>query len=127
MGQILPGVLPGPSVLGTIAPAAFHVLFPDGATQKAMLDAVAQLGILLLLLLTGMETDLSVFREARRPAVAVSLSGIIVPFLCGCLLGALLPAAMLPHPQQRLITTLFLGTALSISSVMIVALVVREL
>jgi Kef-type K+ transport system membrane component KefB/nucleotide-binding universal stress UspA family protein len=77
--------------------------------------------------MTGMETDLSVFRDARRPAVTVSLSGIIVPFLCGCLLAALLPETMLPHPERRLITTLFLGTALSISSVKIVALVVREL
>jgi len=126
-GQILAGALLGPSVLGTLAPQLWHGLFPAVVQQQAMLDAVAQLGILLLLLLTGMETDLSVFRDARRPAVAVSLGGIVVPFLCGCLLGALLPDAMLPHPQQRLITTLFLGTALSISSVKIVALVVREL
>ena len=90
-GQILAGVLLGPSVLGALAPQLWHGLFPSVAQQQAMLDAVSQLGILLLLLLTGMETDLSVFREARRPAVAVSLSGIIVPFLCGCQLGALLP------------------------------------
>ena len=126
-GQIIAGVLLGPSVLGALAPQLWHSLFPAVAQQRAMLDAVAQLGILLLLLITGMETDLSVFRDARRPAVAVSVSGIIIPFLCGWLLGALLPAAMLPQPQQRLITTLFLGTALSISSVKIVALVVREL
>jgi len=74
-----------------------------------------------------METNLSVFRDARRPAISVSLSGVVVPFLCGCLLGALLPEAMLPHAQRRLVTTLFLGTALSISSVKIVALVVRDL
>jgi len=126
-GQIIAGVLLGPSVLGALAPQLWHGLFPAVAQQQAMLDAVAQLGILLLLLITGMETDLSVFRDARRPAVAVSLSGIIVPFLCGCLLGALLPDSMLPQPQRRLITVLFLGTALSISSVKIVALVVREL
>jgi Kef-type K+ transport system membrane component KefB/nucleotide-binding universal stress UspA family protein len=126
-GQIIAGVLLGPSVLGALAPQLWHGLFPAVAQQQAMLDAVSQLGILLLLLITGMETDLSVFRNARRPAVAVSLSGIVVPFLCGCLLGALLPDAMLPHPERRLITTLFLGTALSISSVKIVALVVREL
>ena len=89
--QILAGVLLGPSVLGALAPLLWHGLFPSVAQQQAMLDAVSHLGILLLLLLTGMETDLSVFREARRPAVAVSLSGIIVPFLCGCQLGALLP------------------------------------
>ena len=126
-GQIIAGVLLGPSVLGALAPQWWHGLFPAVAQQQAMLDAIAQLGILLLLLITGMETDLSVFRDARRPAVAVSVSGIIVPFLCGCLLGALLPGAMLPQPQRRLITTLFLGTALSVSSVKIVALVVREL
>jgi Kef-type K+ transport system membrane component KefB/nucleotide-binding universal stress UspA family protein len=127
IGQIIAGVLLGPSVLGALAPTLWQAIFPAVAQQQAMLDAVAQLGILLLLLITGMETDLSVFRDARRAAVSVSLSGVIVPFLCGVLLGALLPDSMLPQPQRRLITTLFLGTALSISSVKIVALVVRDL
>jgi len=127
IGQIIAGVLLGPSALGALAPALWHGLFPAVAQQQAMLDAVSQLGILLLLLITGMETDLSVFRSARRPAVSVSLSGVAVPFICGCLLGVLLPSTMLPHPERWLITTLFLGTALSISSVKIVALVVRDL
>ena len=127
IGQIIAGVLLGPSVLGALTPGLWRALFPAVAQQQAMLDAVSQLGILLLLLITGMETNLSVFRHARRPAVSVSLSGIVVPFLCGCLLGALLPDSMLPHAQRRLISTLFLGTALSISSVKIVALVVRDL
>ena len=126
-GQIIAGVLLGPAVLGALAPQLWHALFPAVAQQQAMLDAVAQLGILLLLLITGMETDLAVFRAAGRPAASVSLGGIVVPFLCGCLLGALLPASMLPHPVRPLITTLFLGTALSISSVKIVALVIRDL
>ena len=92
-----------------------------------MLDGVSQLGILLLLLMTGMETDLAVFRTARRPAVYVSVCGIVVPFACGCALGALLPASMLPTSGHRLVSALFLGTALSISSVKIVALVIRDL
>jgi len=75
----------------------------------------------------GMETDLSVFRDARRKAVSISLAGIVVPFTCGIVLGELLPQSLLPDPAKRLITTLFLGTALSISSVKIVALVVRDL
>ncbi|HSY05937.1 MAG TPA: cation:proton antiporter [Steroidobacteraceae bacterium] len=127
IGQILVGVLLGPSVFGALAPAAWQALFPANLEQKAMLDAVAQLGILLLLLMTGMETDLSVFRDARRPAVSVSLCGIVLPFLCGIGLGAMLPDSMLPSPAKRAITALFLGTALAISSVKIVALVVRDL
>ena len=66
-------------------------------------------------------------KKAGRAALSVSVAGISVPFLCGVVLGELLPDAMLPNPDQRLITSLFLGTALSISSVKIVAMVVREM
>jgi Kef-type K+ transport system membrane component KefB/nucleotide-binding universal stress UspA family protein len=127
MGQLIGGMLLGPSVFGSLFPTLQHALFPAAAGQKAMLDAVSQLGILLLLLLTGMETDLSVIRSCRRTAVSVSFAGIAIPFACGVLLGEWLPAALLPDPNKRLITALFLGTALSISSVKIVALLVREL
>src|SRR6266404_355937 len=127
MGQLIAGILLGPSVLGALWPDLQHAIFPPGPEQKAMIDAVAQLGILMLLLLTGMETDLSVIGRLRRTAISVSLTGIAVPFVCGFVLGELLPASMLPHPEHRLITSLFLGTALSISSVKIVAMVVREM
>ena len=56
-----------------------------------MIDAVSQLGILMLLLLTGMETDLSLVRKVRRAALSVSVAGIAVPFACGFALGELLP------------------------------------
>jgi Kef-type K+ transport system membrane component KefB/nucleotide-binding universal stress UspA family protein len=127
MGQLIGGMLLGPSVLGAFFPEWQHALFPDAPAQKAMLDAVSQLGILLLLLLTGMETDLSVVRNCRRTAVSVSIAGIALPFACCLALGEWLPASVLPDPGKRFITALFLGTALSISSVKIVALVVREL
>lgn len=127
MGQIIAGVLLGPSVLGMVAPQVSHALFPDVPQQRSMLDAVSQLGIILLLLITGMEIDLSVFRNARRSAISVSVSGIALTFAGGFLLGMLLPDAMLPDAGRRLITALFLGIALSISSVKILALVVRDL
>lgn len=127
MGQLIGGMLLGPSVLGAFWPHLQQVLFPPGSGQKAMLDAVSELGILLLLLLTGMETDLSVIRRSRRTALSVSIAGIAIPFACGLLLGEWLPDAVLPDPRKRFITALFLGTALSISSVKIVALLVREL
>src|SRR3954453_857750 len=92
-----------------------------------MIDAVSQLGVLMLLLLTGMETDLSLIRKARRAAFSVSVTGIVIPFACGFAVGEFLPQEMLPRPDLRLITSLFLGTALSISSVKIVAMVVREM
>ena len=127
MGQLIAGVILGPSVFGALWPEAQHAIFPGGHEQKAMLEAVSDLGILMLLLLTGMETDLKLVKRARRAAVSVSAAGIAVPFVCGFVLGQFLPEAMLPHPDQRMITSMFLGTALSVASVKIVAMVVREM
>ncbi|MEH2560608.1 cation:proton antiporter [Bradyrhizobium sp. AZCC 2289] len=127
MGMLLAGVLLGPSVLGTLSPEMQIAIFPKNPEQKAMMDGISQFGILLLLLLTGMETDLKLVRRVGQAALSISLSGVAVPFLCGFALGQLLPESLLPHPDQRLLTSLFLGTALSISSIKIVAAVVREM
>ncbi len=127
VGQILAGIILGPSVLGLILPQVETALFPVAGEQAAMLNGISQLGILFLLLLAGMETDLSLAYRLRRKAVTVSLSGIAVPFVCGFGLGLLLPEALLPDPNKRLVAALFLGTALSISSLKIVATVVREM
>src|SRR6516165_7046022 len=127
MGMLLGGIVLGPSVLGVLWPALQHAIFPSAPEQKAMLDGIAQFGILLLLLLTGMETDLKLVRTVGKAALSISVTGVAVPFICGFALGQLMPQSLLPHPDQRLLTSLFLGTALSISSIKIVAAVVREM
>src|SRR5207253_9985470 len=80
-----------------------------------------------LLLLTGMEADLKLVRTVGRAALSVSFAGVAVPFACGFALGEFMPASLLPSPEQRFLTALFLGTALSISSIKIVAAIVREM
>ena len=127
MGQLIGGVLLGPSVLGLLWPQGQHFLIPAGAAPHSMIDGVAQLGVLMLLLLTGMETDLPLVRRVGRTAIAVAAAGIVIPLLCGVVLGAMLPASLLPNPNARIVTALFLGIALSISSVKIVAIVVGEM
>ena len=127
MGQLIGGLLLGPSFFGLLWPSAQHTIFPADPAQKSMIDAVSELGILMLLLLTGMETDLQLVRRVGRAAIAVAVAGVAVPFVCGFALGELLPAEFLPNANARLVTAIFLGTTLSISSVKIVAVVVREM
>jgi Kef-type K+ transport system membrane component KefB/nucleotide-binding universal stress UspA family protein len=127
MGMLLAGILLGPSALGWIWPDLQHQLFPRAPEQKAMIDGIAQFGVLLLLLLTGMETDLTLIRKVGRAAISISLTGVLVPFACGVALGWFIPDDLLPHAEKRLLTALFLGTALSISSIKIVAAIVREM
>ncbi|MGE0565248.1 MAG: cation:proton antiporter [Pseudolabrys sp.] len=127
MGQLIAGLMLGPSLFGFLLPDLQQAMFPRTPEQKAMLDAISQFGILLLLLLTGIETDLKLVRQTGRASFYASAMGIVVPFACGVALGLMLPETMLPGPDKRLITALFLGTALSIASVKIVAMVVREM
>ncbi|UDL91404.1 cation:proton antiporter [Mesorhizobium sp. PAMC28654] len=127
MGQLIGGILLGPSLFGWLWPSAQHLIFPGDPAQKSMMDAVSQLGILMLLLLTGMETDLRLVRRVGAACFSISITGVVVPFVCGFALAQFLPDSLLPDPTQRVVAGLFLGTALSISSVKIVAMVVREM
>lgn len=126
IGQLLAGILLGPSVFGAVWPSAQQMIFPTASADRQMLSAVSELGVLMLLLLTGMETDLALVKRVRRAAALTSMAGIVIPFLCGYTLGELLPESLLPDPSRRVLTSLFLATALSISSVKIVAAVLRE-
>ena len=126
MGPLIGGLLLGPSMLGALWPSAEHAFLAD-PQQKAAVSAFAQFGVLLLLLLAGMETELRLLQRIGRTAVAVSIAGIMLPFVFGLALGELLPAEILPHPDRRVVAALFVGIALSISSVKIVAMVVREM
>ena len=127
MGQLVAGLVLGPSLFGLLLPDLQHALFPKSAEQKAMIDAVSQFGVLLLLLLTGMETDLKLVRQSGWASVSASLFGIVIPFACGFGMGELIPDSLLADPGKRLITSLFLGTALSIASVKIVATIIGEM
>jgi Kef-type K+ transport system membrane component KefB/nucleotide-binding universal stress UspA family protein len=125
-GQLIAGVLLGPSVFGLLLPDLHQLVFPETPALKSMIDAVSQIGILLLLLLTGMETNLALVNRRRRAVLSTSLFGIAVPFAAGVALAYAMPPGVLPSPAARLVTALFLGTALSVSSVKIVGMVLLE-
>src|SRR6516225_3836655 len=64
--SVIGRLLLGPSFFGLLWPSAQHAIFPADPAQKSMIDAVSELGILMLLLLTGMETDLQLVRRVGR-------------------------------------------------------------
>jgi Kef-type K+ transport system membrane component KefB/nucleotide-binding universal stress UspA family protein len=125
IGNLLAGLILGPSLFGWLWPEAHSLIFPKGPETKNLITGISDMGVMMLLLLTGMETDLKLVRRVGMPAIAVTIAGVAVPFVCGFALGQFLPADILPG--NKLVASLFLGTALSISSIKIVAMVVREM
>lgn len=126
-GELLAGIVLGPSLLGWLFPPLSSVLFPADVQQYHLLELISWLGMIFLLLFTGLETDLALLRRLGRPAALASLLGIIVPFAFGYLLGTTIPGHLLVNPEQRLIFQLFLGTALAISAVPVIAKILLDL
>src|SRR5450631_1861828 len=95
-GQLIAGVVLGPSVFGVFMPELHHTIFPDMPVTKSMIDALSQIGIMMLLLLTGMETNFALVSSRSRAVISTSLFGIGVPFASGVTLAYTLPAGLVP-------------------------------
>jgi len=127
VGELLAGVILGPSVFGSLLPDLQAHIFPPSQAQSNLLSVEAWLGVLFLLIVTGLETDLNLIIRKGKTALVVSLGGIIVPFLTGLGLGMGLPEDFLVNPSQRLVFSLFIATAMSISAVPVIAKVLMDL
>lgn len=127
IGELAAGLLLGPSVFGHFAPRAFSHFFPLEATQFHLLEVVGTLGMVLLLLMTGLETDLRLLRGMGRAALVASGAGMVLPFAMGFGLGMWMPESYLAAPQQRILFSLFLATAMSISAMPVIAKILMDL
>ncbi|HLW69931.1 MAG TPA: cation:proton antiporter [Candidatus Binataceae bacterium] len=127
IGELLAGIVLGPSLLGHVAPVAYRLLFPADPLSDHLLEALAWIGVIMLLLYTGLETDLEIIRGVGRSAAIISALGILIPWTSGFLLGWEIPAAYLAAPNQRLIFSLFLAVAMSISAVPVIAKILLDL
>ncbi|HRL12752.1 MAG TPA: cation:proton antiporter [Aggregatilineales bacterium] len=127
VGEILAGIILGPSLLSGLIPALGEWIVPHNATQGYLLELVSLIGVMFLLLITGLETDLALIRRQARSALGIALGGLILPLILGFILGQLIPDSMLNASGDRLVFSLFIATALAISAIPVVAKVLMDL
>ncbi|MGB3653348.1 MAG: cation:proton antiporter [Rivularia sp. (in: cyanobacteria)] len=127
VGELLAGVLLGPSLFGLLFPNLHAHIFPQSQQQSDLLSVISWLGVLCLLIVTGLETDLKLIIRKGKTALLISLGGIVIPFLTGFGLGWFLPETFLADPSKRLVFSLFIATAMSISAVPVIAKVLMDL
>jgi len=126
IGEMIAGVVLGPSLLGLLLPATHAFLFPP--ESKAVLYVVAQLGIGLYMFLVGLDFRSDDFRANAPSAVAVSVSGIVVPFLIAILGTPFLMSVpgLFSATVSQFNATLFLGAAIAITAFPVLARIIQE-
>lgn len=128
IGEILAGILLGPTILGTFAPGFSQFLFPTQGSGAIALDALTTLAITLFLLVAGIEIDLTTVWRQGKTALTVAITGMIVPFVLGFVPAWFFPRVMGGESgADPLIFALFMATALSISALPVIAKTLMDL
>jgi Kef-type K+ transport system membrane component KefB/mannitol/fructose-specific phosphotransferase system IIA component (Ntr-type) len=128
LGELLAGLLLGPTVLGHLAPGLGAFLFPAHGPNALALNAITTLAIVLFLLVAGMEVDLSTLWRQGKVAPKVSVAGVLIPFAVGFAAAWWAPGALGGlEGADPLIFALFFATALSISALPVIAKTLMDL
>lgn len=128
IGELMAGIFLGPSVLGAFYPEAFDLLFHSNPRSYIAYDGMAQVGIIFLLFVAGMEVDLPMIWKQGKSALAISLSGIVFPFALGFGSAWYFFDILSDQDSSRqLVFSLFMGVALSISALPVIAKILIDL
>lgn len=126
VSEMIAGVVMGPSLMGLLFPAWSAYLFPP--ESRPVLITVAQLGLVLYMFLVGSEFDLDLVRARVKTAAAVSLAGILAPFVLGMSLAFFIAddTRLFPEITTRTQAMLFLGAAMAITAFPMLARIIVE-
>lgn len=124
MGEIIAGILLGPSLLGLVAPSVSHFIFP--AASLGNIQMLSQVGLILFMFVIGVELDLSIIKQKAGAAFLISISGIILPFSMGIVLAYYMYGKYAPAHVPFYAFSLFTGIAMSITAFPVLARIIKE-
>jgi Kef-type K+ transport system membrane component KefB len=124
MGEIVAGIVLGPSLLGWLSPATMAFLFP--APSMEALRLLSQIGVALFMFVVGMELDVGHLRQKAQTAITVSHASIVVPFFLGTALSLLVYPSLAPASTSFTAFALFMGIAMSITAFPVLARILED-
>jgi len=124
IGEILAGIILGPSLVGIFFPDISLFLFPQNSLGN--LQALSQLGLILFMFIIGMELDVTILRKQAQAAVIISHASILFPYFLGVGLAYYLYREFAPADVSFLAFGLFMGIAMSITAFPVLARIVQE-
>ena len=128
IGEIIAGIILGPTLLGALFPETYKNLFLSSSNTQIALDGITSLAVVMLMLVSGLEVDLNVVFRQKKTALTTSILGVIFPFSIGFVTAYFFPQ-FLGHTSTNnlLVFSLFVGTALSITALPVVARTLMDL
>jgi Kef-type K+ transport system membrane component KefB len=128
VGEILAGILLGPTVLGMLQPDWFHALYPTASASGVVLTGLVQVAVVMLLFIAGLEVDLHIVWQQGRQAVSTSFFGLIIPFTIGFTFPYFFPEFFgIALGNERIIFALFMGTAMAITALPVIVRILMDL
>lgn len=128
LGEMIVGIVLGPTVLGFIFPDWHKTIFPETGNVSVALQALTQLSVILLLFVAGLEVQLPQVLKQGKPAMFTSIFSMIIPFSLGFWISWHFPNFFLmKEGEDHLVFSLFFGTALSISALPVIARILMDL
>ena len=124
IGEMIAGILLGPSLLGFLAPGTQTFLFP--AESMGSLRMLSQIGIILVMFVVGIELDVQHLRKKADAAILVSHASIIVPFFLGSASALLVYRSLAPAGIPFSAFAMFIGVAMSITAFPVLARIIEE-
>jgi Kef-type K+ transport system membrane component KefB len=128
IGEIIAGVLLGPTILGMLEPTWFESLFPTPSGAGIVLSGIVQISVVMLLFIAGLEVDLHIVWQQGKQAIATSFMGLIIPFAFGFVFPYFFPEFFgIANNQDRIVFALFMGTAMAISALPVIVRILMDL
>ncbi|HNU91203.1 MAG TPA: cation:proton antiporter [Spirochaetota bacterium] len=124
-GEILAGIIIGPSLLGRLSPGFFQWIFPAATRGSTAMEAIVYMGVVFLLLVAGLEVDLSSVLKQGKTVFTMSAFNIALPFAFGFSFAFFAPGFF--GGQSDLVLALFVGVALSITALPIIAKILMDM
>lgn len=125
-GDLLVGIILGPTILGSFFPKIYNFIFPQNLVQVAMLDTLGWFGLFLVLLSTGIEVDFSSIWKQRKNALVISILDIIIPIVFSMAFIYFLPSRYFEFSDNKFITSFFISVIMTISALPIAIRALRE-
>ena len=124
IGEVVGGIMLGPSLLGAISPAAYAFILPPSTAP--FLGVIAQLGVILYMFVVGLHLDLRVVRTSGRATLAISHASIVLPFVLGALLALSLYRTLAGEGVGFTPFALFLGVSMSVTAFPVLARILDD-